>query len=162
MRATSVERVPMEHPTTGGAGRANSLSPIPGFGYLGETLPYVAPNPAYLQVNDDGSSIGGVAWNTSSSNCQVYVANWSDTSISLVINAPIDASNLYQPLLVLSPLSDFSPLTLFPNANNTQSCPVGKGDTLTFTVTNPQYSPNNYSMNVCVGTAGVAPVPCPT
>ncbi|MGO4881519.1 MAG: hypothetical protein ACLP59_11930 [Bryobacteraceae bacterium] len=138
-----------------------------GFGYLPETLPYVAQSPGYLQIQDDGHSEGGAAWNTAGdppSSCQVYVANWSDTSISLVINAPIDAYNLYLGTEdYLSPLSDFSPLTLFPNAYNTQSCPVGKGDTLTFTVTNPQNtgSPAN-SMNVCVGTGGVAPEPCPT
>jgi hypothetical protein len=113
-----------------------------GFGYLGGTLPYVAPNPPYLQIKDDGHSTGGVAWNTNGdppSSCQVYVANWNDTSISLVINAPIDAYNLYLGTGdYLSPLSDFSPLTLFPNAYNTQSCPVGTGDVLEFTVTNPQ------------------------
>jgi hypothetical protein len=78
----------------------------------------------------------------------------------------INAYNLYLPAGdYLSPLSDFSPLTLFfpsPNEYNTQACPLGTGDTLTFTVTNPQNSGNNNSMQVCVGTGGVAPTPCPT
>jgi hypothetical protein len=106
-----------------------------GFGYPGETLPYVAPNPAYLQIQDDGKSTGGTtAWSTNgttginggqASNCQVYIANWSDASISLVINAPIKAYNLYLPTGdYLSPLSDFSPLTLyFPSPNGYNSVP---------------------------------------
>lgn len=142
-----------------------------GFGYYGQTLPFAAQNPSYLQINDDGHSTdGATAWNTAGTTelpiaeCKVYVANWSDTSISLVINAPINAYNLYlgtgDPL---SPLSDFSPLTLFPNAYNTQVCPVGTGDTLTFYVTNPEYTGSGTnSMAVCVGTSGVAPTPCPT
>jgi hypothetical protein len=142
-----------------------------GFGYYGQTLPFAAQNPSYLQINDDGHSTdGATAWNTAGTTelpiaeCKVYVANWSDTSISLVINAPINAYNLYlgtgDPL---SPLSDFSPLTLFPNAYNTQVCPVGAGDTLTFYVTNPEYTGSGTnSMAVCVGTSGVAPTPCPT
>jgi hypothetical protein len=105
-----------------------------GFGYPGETLPYVAPNPAYLQIQDDGKSTGGTtAWSTNgttginggqASNCQVYIANWSDASISLVINAPIKAYNLYLPTGdYLSPLSDFSPVDpLLPESERVQQC----------------------------------------
>jgi hypothetical protein len=85
------------------------------------------------------------------------VANWSDTSISLVINAPIGASNLYQPSLALSPLSDFSPLTLFPDpGNNTQSCQVFAGDVLEFTVRNAQTGSPLSPLCVLVGAAGGA------
>jgi hypothetical protein len=65
----------------------------------------------------------------------------------------------------LSPLSDFSPLTLFPSPSgyNTQVCLVLKGDTLTFYVTNPEYTGSGAaSLAVCVGTSGVAPPTCPT
>jgi hypothetical protein len=128
-----------------------------GFGYLPETLPYVAQNPPYLRIRDDGHSTGGVPWDTDgdpTSSCQVYVANWSDTSISLVINVPVDAYNLYLGTAdYLSPLSDFSPLTLFPNAYNTQSCPVGTNDVVEFTVTNPQGG-GPTSLCVLVGSTG--------
>ncbi len=141
-----------------------------GFGYLPETLAYAKQNPTLLQINDDGNSISGVAWNSAGidggtpATCQVYVANWSDTSISLVINAPIEAYNLYLGTGdYISPLTAFSPLTLFTDGYNTWNCPVGTGDTLTLTVTNPQNTGNpTASMKVCVGTTGVAPVPCPT
>jgi hypothetical protein len=133
-----------------------------GFGYLGETLPYATQSSQYLEVNDSAS--GTTRWDTGTggggASCQMYIANWSDTSISLVINAPIEAYNLYLGTGdYLSPLSDFSPLTLFPNANNTQSCPVDTGDTLTFTVTNPQTMTSGASMSVCVGTPYVTSCP---
>jgi hypothetical protein len=129
-----------------------------GFGYYGQTLPYVAPNPPYLQVQDNGNG-SGTAWNTADdpTKCQVYVANWSDTSISLVINAPYEAHNFYLGTGdYLSPLSDFSPLTLFPSPSgyNTQNCPVGTGDVLKFTVTNPQGVGGPTSLCILVGTAG--------
>ena len=145
---------------------AGAAPPMPvtiigsGFGYLPETLPYVAQNPPYLRIRDDGHSTGGVPWDTDGdppSSCQVYVANWSDTSISLVINVPIDAYNLYLGTGdYLSPLSDFSPLTLFPNSYNTQSCPVGTNDVVEVTVTNPQSGSGPTSLCVLVGSTGGA------
>jgi hypothetical protein len=163
-------------PTQTDAFSAPTAPPMPvtivgsGFGYYPQTLPYAAQNPQYLQINDDGNG-SGTPWNTAGTTvlpiaaCKVYVANWSDTSISLVINAPIEPYNLYLPPGdYLSPLSDFSPLTLFPSPSgyNTQVCPVGTGDTLTFYVTNPEYTGSGTnSLAVCVGTPGVAPPTCP-
>jgi hypothetical protein len=135
-----------------------------GFGYLGETLPYVAQSSQYLEVND--SANGTTKWDTgtggSGASCQMYIANWSDTSISLVINAPVEAYNLYLGKGdYLSPLSDFSPLSLFPSPSgyNAQGCPLDPGDTLTFTVTNPQTKTPGASMSVCVGTPYVTSCP---
>jgi hypothetical protein len=131
-----------------------------GFGYLPEVLPYVTQTSSYIEVGDDGHSPSGTAWDTNASaSCQMYIANWTDTSISLVLNAPINAFNLYLGSLVpLSPLSDFSPLTLFPDSgNNTQNCPTANGDVLKFTVKNPQWTGSGGSTSLCVliGTTGI-------
>jgi hypothetical protein len=74
----------------------------------------------------------------------MFIANWTNTSISLVANLPVGVQDDYlvdnSLSTVLSPLSDFSPFT-FPAATG---CPAlynaatSTGDTLTFTVTNPQ------------------------
>ena len=75
-----------------------------------------------------------------------------------MINAPIKAYNLYLPTGdYLSPLSDFSPLTLYfpsPNGYNTQSCPVNTTDVLRFTVTNPQSGAGLTPLCVLVGSTG--------
>ena len=135
-----------------------------GFGYLPEILPYVTKSSTYLRIQDDGHG-SGTAWDTNAGNsCQMYIANWTDTSIALVVNAPIDAYNQYLgegPQNWLSPLSDFSPLTLFTNAYNTWSCPVSMGDSLTFSVINPQTGAGPSVSHICVGTPGT-PAICPT
>jgi hypothetical protein len=68
----------------------------------------------------------------------MYIANWTDSSISLVANLAAGVQNQYlQDNLfstLLSPLSDISPLTFFA----APGCPIIAGDSLTFTVTNPQ------------------------
>jgi hypothetical protein len=70
----------------------------------------------------------------------VYIANWTDSTISLVANTPVKVANDYQKeeglTAFLSPLSDFSPFTF--GIPSTGGCPVAAADTLTFTVTNPQ------------------------
>jgi hypothetical protein len=138
-----------------------------GFGYLAAVLPFAIQSYKYLRIVDDGHGSGGVGWDTNSpASCQIYIANWTDTTISLVANVPINAHNGYLgPGTFLSPLSDVSPLTFFPSpySYNVQGCPIAKGDTLTFYVTNPQNpSAGTSSDPVCVGTPGVAPQPCPT
>ena len=121
-----------------------------GFGYL-PNLPQViascgAGGPcssAYLEVQNDGHSGLHSSWDTYSNAtyCQIYIASWSDTAISIIANLPVSTSDMYSGA-TLSPLSDVSPLTLMPNAQNTFMCPVeygsSEGDDLTFIVTNPQ------------------------
>ena len=139
-----------------------------GFGYLPTILPYVMQTSPYLEINDTAGTT--TKWDTGTgsggASCQMYIANWTDTSISIVANAPINPFNLYIGSGAgkwLSPLTDFSPLTLFTNSNNTWICPVANGDRLTFTVTNPQHpGSGSYSEVVCVGTPGAAPPTCPT
>jgi len=71
----------------------------------------------------------------------MYIYNWTDTSISVAVNLPIDAFNATDPN-VLSPLADMSPLTftpeIVPPALNVFGCPIAPNDLLTFTVKNPQ------------------------
>jgi hypothetical protein len=123
-----------------------------GFGALPQPLPFAgyasslvgAGNTQALTVSDDGEGAGGLAWSTNPASnayttaCQVYIANWTDTSISLVLNLPVGLQDGYQTAgrlsAVLSPLSDFSPLSFAA----TPQCPVVAGDNLTFTLTNPQ------------------------
>jgi hypothetical protein len=120
----------------------------------------VAQSSQYIEIKDDGASTdGATTWDTNkSASCQMYIANWSDTSISLVANVPISASNLYQQGVPLSPLSNVSTLTFFPSpySYNNQSCPVADGDTLTFYVTNPQTSTTSPAASVCVGTPEIS------
>lgn len=123
-----------------------------GFGTLAQ-LPYAGPanslpgtsGSPLLTIADDGNSSGGTtAWNTNGSACQMYIADWRDSSISLIANLPVNVHDSYQQAYllpaVLSPLWDYSPLTFSAAAG----CPVsyntstGKGDNLTIAVTNPQ------------------------
>jgi hypothetical protein len=128
-----------------------------GFGYLPEVLPYAVQSSQYLEIHDDMN--GGGSWDTGTGSddaaCQIYIANWTDTSISVVANLPLGSFNQYLKGQILSPLSDASPLTLFPNIYNVQSCPIANGDKLTFYVTNPQTSGSASPLRVCVGTPGV-------
>ncbi|MGD0360743.1 MAG: hypothetical protein ABSC93_07715 [Bryobacteraceae bacterium] len=127
-----------------------------GFGYLPQPLPFAGPasslvGPAgqFLVITDAGNGNGGDAWSTNPSDstyttaCQVYVADWRDTGISLIANLPTGVTDSYQqqhaPGATLSALVDFSPLTLAaaPPFGKT-GCPIAAGDILTFTVMNPQ------------------------
>jgi hypothetical protein len=136
-----------------------------GFGALPQALPFAGPasslaplGSTYLRISSDGNG-SGIPWDTAQNPaCQVYIANWTDTSISLEINLSSAMRDGYQidkglTTTVLSPLSDVSPLT-FAEA---PACPVAYssatgGDTLTFTVTNPQNG-NSYAAQVTVSPA---------
>jgi hypothetical protein len=94
-------------------------------------------------------------WDTATSTqCQVYVANWSDASISLDVNLPTGTTNGLD--YSLSPVSDMSPWTFFPNTGNTttQACPVANQDILKITVANAQGGGTSAAICVLVGTSG--------
>jgi hypothetical protein len=125
-----------------------------GFGYLPQPLPFAGPA-ASLQ-GPGGSQLltisdnGGSSWSTDpgslayKASCQVYIANWTDTSIWLEVNLPVDTVDYYQRNMglssAISPLTDASPMTFFPSTTNQNQmdCPVVSGDVMKFTVTNPQ------------------------
>lgn len=106
-----------------------------GFGYL-PNLPQTVTScqnsgacPNYIRVQNLGGSGLDTGWDTSEgAPCETYIANWSDTSISLVTNLPQTNSS-----------PGFG-----ATAQNTAGCPVmydtvhGLADILQFTVTNPQ------------------------
>jgi len=134
-----------------------------GFGALPGPLPFVGAasslkgpgNSQLLTITDEGNGPGGIGWSTSGDACQVYIANWTDSGIALVVNLPVGVQNYYQQLSsltsVLSPLGDYSPLTFLPPSG----CPVVAGDTLEFTVTNPQNGHASGATTVTVSQAGV-------
>jgi hypothetical protein len=101
--------------------------------------------PNLLEIsNDDASGAHLSTWDTSNgATCQVYIANWTDTSISLVANLQVglqdDYELAYQSGVYLTPLSDISPAS-FPAVPPVSAigCPVAYKDHLYFTVTNPQ------------------------
>jgi len=118
-----------------------------GFGYL-PGLPAAiqgsASSPfAYLNIHNDDASQSHSTWDTNTNpNCQVYIANWTDSTISMVANLPTvaDPSNN---LLLLSPVSDVSPFTFMAASSSSGTgCPIAytapHGDNLTITVENPQ------------------------
>jgi len=122
-----------------------------GFGFL-PNLPQTMAScaspsacPNLLEISDDNASGAHLsAWDTSNgASCQVYVANWTDTSISLAANLQIHLQDEYeqdyQPGVYLSPLSDIGPLSFqaVPPTSAT-ACPVAYKDNLYFKVTNPQ------------------------
>ena len=130
-----------------------------GFGFLPQPIPFAGlaaslvstGGSQLLTIKSDGAG-SGTPWSTNPTDahyttaCQVYIANWTDTSIWLVANLPVNVQDYYQSGLglsttFLSALSDFSPET-FPGES---LCPVSYGsvgDTLHFTVTNPQNGSN--------------------
>jgi len=131
------------------------------FGFLpGASLPLAVASSNYLEVSNDGAG-GGLPWNTNNPlpACQMYVANWTNTSISLAANLPVGVTDLYQPGVVLSPLNDISPLTFAAAPpTSTTGCPVASGDHLTFTVTNPQSgATSNPPITVSVSQTGTTP-----
>jgi hypothetical protein len=140
-----------------GAGFGALQQPLPFAGYANSLLSSAGTQ--LLVISDDGNSNGGTGWNTSGTACQVYIANWTDTAISLVANLPAGVQDFYQDdyglTAVLSPLDDFSPLT-FPGASE---CPVAYnaargGDNLTFTVINPQTGASYTTPKIQVSQAG--------
>jgi len=121
-----------------------------GFGALtfGSSLQAAIPavitsstSPNYLTIYDCGSGTlgsGCSGWTSPATHCEIYVANWTDSTISLVVNLPVNKQNYYQNVFLgsgsLSPLADFS-LNTFSESPN---CSVSTGDNLYFAVTNPQ------------------------
>jgi hypothetical protein len=82
-----------------------------GFGYL-SGLPWVGLNPpkvdiqAYSQPPFDAADL---LWDTANGSCQVYISDWTDSRISLLVGLPQSpVNNAGQPL---SPLLDMSPQT---------------------------------------------------
>lgn len=122
-----------------------------GFGSLPNLgLPMAAQGSPYLQISDSEASGGG--WSSAGrADCQMYVANWTDASISLVANLAVDLTDGYGS--PLSPLVDLGPLTLAAAS----ACPVATGDHLTFAVTNPQNGISSSPVKVVVSAAGTAP-----
>ena len=117
-----------------------------GLVFVARAAPCNSSSHYYIDASDNGAGPGSSGWDTSTPGtsgapCQVYIANWTDTSISLVVNAPVNKQSLYQASnassAFLSPLSDFSAFTFAPPPGPI-GCPVMAGDNLTFTVTNPQ------------------------
>ena len=83
-----------------------------GSGYMPApmSLPLVLPSCGgsscgtnYLQVHN--AEADGSSWDTAlNAQCQMYIYNWTDTSISVAVNLPIDAFNAIDPnVLRLSP-----------------------------------------------------------
>jgi hypothetical protein len=107
-----------------------------GFGFMAG-LPLAVPagtSPSYLTVHDTTAG-----WSTadSSADCQVYIANWTDTSISFLLGLPVGETNMYG--TTLSPLADVSPITLSGTGSaGGPVCTVAGSDTLRIIVTNPQ------------------------
>jgi hypothetical protein len=102
-----------------------------GFGYLpNQNLPAAVVGSRYLKVqNDNASHLGAGPWDTSTNhNCQLYIENWTDTSISVAVSLANPAA--------YPPFSDYTYQT-FASA---PACPVNPGDGLSFTVKNPQSS----------------------
>jgi len=137
-----------EYPVVSGVQTGMWQPPLPikiegqGFGFLPPSLglPMAVQSSPYIEVHDQQE--GGGSWDTDgNAQCQMYIANWTDTSISLIANVPIDEVNGGE--RALTPLIDVSPVTLTPQPGppvvlNTFGCPIIAGDNLTFTVTNPQ------------------------
>jgi hypothetical protein len=104
----------------------------------------------YLEISDAEAS--GGSWNTATAiTCQMYIADWTETSISLAANLPAGATDAYG--VVLSPVNDVSPMTFAAAAG----CPVAPGDLITFKVTNPQSGTSVTLPNIPVDPAGTAP-----
>jgi len=143
-----------------------------GFGYLPQQiLPFAGP--ASSLITSGGASVlqiqdypgpSGTAWNTTDNPaCQLYVANWNDEGISLDVNLPTNETNGLG--FALSPLSDFSPMTLFfpdtESGASTQQCPVASGDTLIITVSNAQGGGTSSAGPICVQVGTAGPINCP-
>jgi hypothetical protein len=134
----SCSQIVVQSPQTSELGNGTWPPPLPltivgtGFGVLPQSLPTAVQGSPYLEIHNAEAS--GGTWDTAATTyCQMYIANWTNTSISLVANLPVGVRDMYSST-VLSPLSDVGPWT-FPAA---PGCPVASADKLTFTVTNPQ------------------------
>ncbi|HUE03542.1 MAG TPA: hypothetical protein VMR62_28555 [Bryobacteraceae bacterium] len=108
-------------------------------------------SPSYLTIQDCPNKgllpcTGG--WSTPAQSCQIYVSNWTDTTISLVMNLPVGALNMAND--ILSPLNDYTPA----NFDAASACPINANDNLYFTVTNPQTGGVVTSTPVTVSASG--------
>jgi hypothetical protein len=92
-----------------------------GFGYL-PGLPTVTqyPRPSYIDIQEwtpPGPNQPGATklWDTASAtgNCQVYIADWTDTTISLLLGLPVGPQNANE--LPLSVLTDMRLSVELPN-----------------------------------------------
>jgi hypothetical protein len=110
-----------------------------GFGYLPWGMPVaVSANSSFpLDIQDS------TGWNTATNSaCQMYITEWSDAKISLVLSEQTGQQDWYQTAehlsnTFLSPVTDVSPW-MFAAAAAPTACPVNAGDVLTITITNPQ------------------------
>jgi hypothetical protein len=88
----------------------------------------------------------------------VFISEWSDTSISLVVGLPTGIKNGH--MLALSPVDDPGPLTFFVQPGVHNSCAVAASDVMQFTVTNPQTgvaSNGGYKVPVTASPTGTTP-----
>jgi len=97
-----------------------------GFGFL-SGLPPAMQNPPYVQIDDITAG-----WSTAEGTCQVTIADWTDTDISLPVGA-VDGAGT-----TLSPLRDMSPLSFFQPTSQAVNCPVAASDSINVKITNPQ------------------------
>jgi hypothetical protein len=95
--------------------------------------------------------VGGTKrWSTGDGTCAVYISDWTDSAISLQVGLPTTPVNYNgAPLYAIT---DMSPLTFFAPSSGV-SCSISPGDSLTFTVTNPQ-QPGNTAAQVTVTVGG--------
>jgi hypothetical protein len=119
-----------------------------GFGFVPQApLPLAVTTSSYIEVASNGAG-SGHPWDTDDSpwegsgataTCQIYVANWTDASISLVLGLPAGVTNSEKnPLSLLDDLSFATFFFLGPPTSPQLPCPIEYQDQLTFTVTNPQ------------------------
>ena len=108
--------------------------------------------------NFGGGTCSTYDWTTANrSGCQLYLTNWTDTSISVVLGLKAAIENVYETenslSQVLSPLSDLTPADLPAGSQ----CVSVSGDYLFFAITNPQSSNSNSTFYSIVTGAGIAP-----
>jgi hypothetical protein len=119
-----------------------------GFGFVPQApLPLAVTTSSYIEVASNGAG-SGHPWDTDDSpwegsgataTCQIYVANWTDASISLVLGLPAGVTNSEKnPLSLLDDISFATFFFLGPPTSPQLPCPIEYQDQLTFTVTNPQ------------------------
>ena len=136
-----------------------------GFGFL-SNLPqlqyYTQPTSTqYIEIQEWTAAPpnGQKVWDTANStgNCQVYIADWTDTAISLLVGLPYGVQNLNN--APLNPLTDMSPQTFFQLTSGTVACPITQGYYLNVRITNPQSGTptSGYAAQVISSTTGTTP-----
>lgn len=116
-------------------------------------------SPSYLTVYNCGGGTNSdpskcAVWTAPNSNCEIFVSNWTDSSVSFMVNLPVNIQSMYQQNVelggYLSPLSDYSPL----NFAAASACSISGGDNLYFKVTNPQTGAAVTSSNITAKATG--------